>query len=137
VVGGRSSAAQRRAGRLAEGWLGVWCSPRRYREARAEVEGHGAGRDVSWRHGLQVWVGLDRDRNAARARLARSMEGVYQIPFERFEKYSPYGSPEEIAAFLAGYVAAGARDFNVMAVAASTEAAVDGVAEIRAALVAG
>ena len=137
VVGGRSAAALRRAGRLAEGWLGVWCSPRRYREACAEVEGQGAGRNVTWRHGLQVWVGLDPDRDAARARLARSMESVYQIPFERFEKYSPYGSPEEIAAFLADYVSAGARDFNVMAIAASTEAAVDGVAEIRASLVAG
>jgi hypothetical protein len=59
------------------------------------------------------------------------MEGVYKIPFERFEKYCPYGPPEAVAGFLAGYVAAGARDFNVMAVAASPEAAIDGVAEIR------
>jgi alkanesulfonate monooxygenase SsuD/methylene tetrahydromethanopterin reductase-like flavin-dependent oxidoreductase (luciferase family) len=137
VVGGRSAAALRRAGRLADGWLGVWCSPRRYREACLEVEDRGTGRDVAWRHGLQVWVGLDADRAAARARLAREMQAVYRIPFERFEKYSPYGSPAEIAAFLADYSSAGAQDFNVMAVAASTEAAVDGVAEIRAALVAG
>ena len=136
VVGGRSSAALRRAGRLADGWLGVWCSPRRYREAREEVERHGAGRDVTWRHGLQVWVGLDRDRDAARTRLARAMQSVYQIPFERFEKYCPFGSPAEIASFLAEYVSAGARDFNVMGVAASTEATIDGVAEIRAALAA-
>jgi alkanesulfonate monooxygenase SsuD/methylene tetrahydromethanopterin reductase-like flavin-dependent oxidoreductase (luciferase family) len=59
------------------------------------------------------------------------MENVYQIPFERFEKYCPYGSPDRIADFLAGYAAAGARDFNVMAVAASSEGAIDGVAEIR------
>jgi len=59
------------------------------------------------------------------------MEGVYRIPFERFEKYCPYGPPDQIADFLAGYVAAGARDFNVMAVAASSEAAVEGVAAIR------
>jgi alkanesulfonate monooxygenase SsuD/methylene tetrahydromethanopterin reductase-like flavin-dependent oxidoreductase (luciferase family) len=134
VVGGRSSAALRRAGRLAEGWLGVWCSPRRYAEARAEVEGHGAGRAVAWRHGLQVWVGLDPDPAGARDRLSRAMEGVYKIPFTRFEKYSPYGSPSQVAEFLAGYLAAGARDFNVMAVAASSEAAVEGVAEIRARL---
>jgi alkanesulfonate monooxygenase SsuD/methylene tetrahydromethanopterin reductase-like flavin-dependent oxidoreductase (luciferase family) len=131
VVGGRSAAALRRAGRLGDGWLGVWCSPRRYAEARAEVESHGAGREVTWRHGLQVWVGLDPDPDAARKRLSRAMEGVYQIPFERFEKYCPYGPPEAVAGFLADYVAAGARDFNVMAVAASPEAGIDGVAEIR------
>jgi alkanesulfonate monooxygenase SsuD/methylene tetrahydromethanopterin reductase-like flavin-dependent oxidoreductase (luciferase family) len=131
VVGGRSSAALRRAGRLGDGWLGVWCSPRRYGEARAEVEAHGSGRQVAWRHGLQVWAGLDPDRDTARDRLSRAMEAVYKISFERFEKYCPYGSPELIAEFLAGYVAAGARDFNVMAVAGSTEQAIDGVAEIR------
>jgi alkanesulfonate monooxygenase SsuD/methylene tetrahydromethanopterin reductase-like flavin-dependent oxidoreductase (luciferase family) len=131
VVGGRSSAALRRAGRLGDGWLGVWCSPRRYAEARAEVEAEAAGRSVAWRHGLQVWVGLDPDPTAARERLSRAMEGVYRIGFERFEKYCPYGRPERIADFLAGYAAAGARDFNVMAVAASAEAAIDGVAEIR------
>jgi alkanesulfonate monooxygenase SsuD/methylene tetrahydromethanopterin reductase-like flavin-dependent oxidoreductase (luciferase family) len=134
VVGGRSGAALRRAGRLGDGWLGVWCSPKRYAEARAEVESHGAGRTAPWRHGLQVWVGLDRDRGTARDRLSRAMEGVYKIPFERFEKYCPSGSPSEIAEFLAAYVASGARDFNVMAVASAPELAIDGVAEIREAL---
>jgi len=134
VVGGRSDAALRRAGRLGDGWLGVWCSPRRYAEARAEVESEGAGRVEAWRHGLQVWVGVGADPNAARARLSHAMEGVYRIPFERFEKYCPYGSPNRIADFLAAYSAAGARDFNVMAIADSPERAIDGVAEIRARL---
>jgi len=132
VVGGRSAAALRRAGRLGDGWLGVWCSPRRYAEARAEVEAHGpAGRTAAWRHGLQTWVGIDSDIATARARLSRVMEQLYRIPFERFEKYCPCGEPEPIAAFLARYVEAGARDFNVMAVAPSPERAIDAVAEIR------
>jgi alkanesulfonate monooxygenase SsuD/methylene tetrahydromethanopterin reductase-like flavin-dependent oxidoreductase (luciferase family) len=135
VVGGRSGAALRRAGRLGDGWLAVWCSPRRFAEARAEVEAHAAGRTVAWRHGLQVWAGIDADRGAARERLSRAMEGVYRIPFERFAKYCPYGPPAEVADFLAPYAAAGARDFNVMAVAASAEQAIDGVAEIRARMV--
>jgi len=134
VIGGRSDAAIRRAGRLGDGWLGVWCSPRRFAEAVAEVESEGAGREVAWRHGLQVWVGLDADRTRARERLAKRMESMYRIPFERFEKYSPSGSPEEVAEFLAPYAEAGARDFNVMAVAESSEAAIDGVGEIRARL---
>jgi alkanesulfonate monooxygenase SsuD/methylene tetrahydromethanopterin reductase-like flavin-dependent oxidoreductase (luciferase family) len=134
VVGGRSDAALRRAGRLGDGWLGVWCSPQRFALARSAVEAEGAGRGVGWRHGLQVWVGLDVDRARARDRLSRAMQQVYQISFERFEKYCPVGSAGEIADFLAAYAAAGARDFNVMAVAESSEAAIDGVAEVRARL---
>ncbi len=142
VIGGRSDAAIRRAGRLGDGWLGVWCSARRFADVRVQVEsegekrGEGTGRDVAWRHGLQVWVGLDPDRAQARERLGARMQSMYRMPFERFEKYSPYGSPEEIAEFLAGYAEAGCRDFNVMAVAESSEHAIDGVAEIRERLIA-
>jgi alkanesulfonate monooxygenase SsuD/methylene tetrahydromethanopterin reductase-like flavin-dependent oxidoreductase (luciferase family) len=140
VVGGRSPAALQRAGRLGDGWLAAWCSPRRFAAALSEVREHAtaAGRtDVRWRHGLQVWVGLDEDRSRARERLAHEMQEMYRIPFEPFERYSPVGPPESVAAFLADYAAAGCRDFNVMAVAASPEQAVDGVAEIGERLRAG
>ncbi len=136
VIGGRSDAAIRRAGRLGDGWLGVWCSARRYADVLAQVENEGAGRGVAWRHGLQVWVGLDPDRTRARERLAARMQSMYRMPFERFEKYSPCGRPEEIAEFLAAYAEAGCGDFNVMAVADSSEHAIDGVAEIRERLIA-
>src|SRR5690242_20198635 len=33
IVGGRSDAAVRRAGRLGDGWLGIWASPRRFAAA--------------------------------------------------------------------------------------------------------
>jgi alkanesulfonate monooxygenase SsuD/methylene tetrahydromethanopterin reductase-like flavin-dependent oxidoreductase (luciferase family) len=137
VVGGRSQAAVRRAGRHGDGWLGVWCSPRRYAQVLREVEAEAPDRGRAWQHGLQVWVGIGADRSRARERLAARMRSMYRIPFEKFEKYSPYGAPDEIADFLAGYVEAGCTSFNVMAVAESTEAAVDGVAGIRERLVAG
>ncbi|HEB89760.1 MAG TPA: LLM class flavin-dependent oxidoreductase [Deltaproteobacteria bacterium] len=135
VIGGRSNAAVRRAARFGDGWLGVWCSPRRYAEVVREIEEIGSTgpdrRSAGWDHGLQVWVGLDDDPNRARTRLAGRMEAMYRIPFERFERYSPWGSPEEIASALAPYVEAGCRHFNLMPVAASTEAAIDGIGEIR------
>lgn len=134
VVGGRSDAAVRRAGRLGDGWLGVWCSPRRYREVLAQVADHASQarrQDAPEEHGLQVWVGVDADRARARERLAKGMERFYQTPYERFERYSPFGSPAEVADFLAGYVEAGCRFFNVMPVASSPEASIDAVAEIR------
>ena len=59
------------------------------------------------------------------------MERMYQIPYERFERYSPYGRPNDIAEQLAPYIEAGCRHLNVMPIAGSPEAAIDGVAEIR------
>ncbi len=134
IVGGRSKAAIARAAHHADGWLGVWCSPRRYRSAVEEIaaEAERSGRaNVDWQHGLQVWVGADSDRDRARERLAKEMQGMYRIPFERFERYSPYGSPQEIAEALAPYCEAGCRLFNVMPVAESTEAGIDAVCEVK------
>ncbi|MAE96895.1 MAG: LLM class flavin-dependent oxidoreductase [Deltaproteobacteria bacterium] len=134
VIGGRSDAAVRRAGRHGDGWLGVWCSATRFGEVIDQVDRHAssAGRKApAWEHGLQVWVGVDADRDVARGRLARGMEGFYRTPYERFERYSPYGSAAEIADFLAPYAAAGCRFFNIMPIAPSPEAGIDAVAEIR------
>jgi len=139
VVGGRSNAAIRRAALHSEGWLGVWCSPRRFASVVDEVStihAEAAATNVTgaqerdWMHGLQVWVGLDEDRGIARERLATQMQTMYQTPFERFEPYSPFGSASEIAEALAPYVEAGCRHFNIMPVAASSEASIEVFAEI-------
>lgn len=135
VIGGRVDAAIRRAALLGDGWLGVWCSPRRYAQVVEEIDVIAADRRVPrperWDHGLQVWVGLDADPGRARGFVAKRMEAMYRIPFERFEKYSPYGPPEQIAEFLAPYLEAGCRHLNVMPVAESVEAGVEGVAEVK------
>ena len=138
VVGGRSEAALTRAARFGDGWLGVWSTPERYGRtvARVEEEAERLGRRVDgWRHGLQNWVGVDEDRNRARARLAKVMQDVYRLPFDRFERFSPCGTPEQIAAELAPLVALGCGDFNIQAIAASTEASIEAVARIKQVLV--
>ena len=117
VVGGRSDAAVRRAGRLADGWLGIWNSPRRFAAAveLAADEAARAGRDgPPARHAMQVWCGLAGSREEARACLAPAMQAFYQLPFERFERYCPYGTAEDVAEFLAPYAAAGAAEFNLI-----------------------
>ncbi len=138
TIGGRSSAAVRRAGRYGDGWLGVWCSPKRYAEVVRETAeaAEQAGRaKVEWRHGLQVWTACDPDRDLARARLASAMEDMYRTPFARFERYSPSGSAAEIADFLAPYVDAGCSVFNLMCIAESDERAIDAMGEVRRRLV--
>jgi alkanesulfonate monooxygenase SsuD/methylene tetrahydromethanopterin reductase-like flavin-dependent oxidoreductase (luciferase family) len=134
VVGGRSDAAIRRAGRLGDGWLGIWNSPRRFAEAveLAGATAEQAGRpDPLTRHGMQVWCGLADSAEEARARLAPAMEEFYGLPFERFERYCPYGTAADVAEALAPYVAAGCTEFNLVAQSPDDEAAIAGTAEVR------
>ena len=134
VVGGRSDAALSRAARLGDGWLGIWVSPRRYAEvvARiADLAGEAGRDDVAWRHGLNVWCGLDDDRERARRHLAAGMTAMYGLPFEAFERWSPSGSAEDVAAFLAPYVDAGVRDLNLICPGPDRAAVLTRVAEVR------
>lgn len=134
IVGGRSDAAIRRAGRFGDGWLGIWNSPRRFAAAveLAAEEAARAGRpDPPRQHAMQVWCGLADSREAARARLAPAMEAFYQLPFERFEKYCPYGTADDVAEFLAPYVAAGCTALNLIPQSPHEEQAIAGVAAVK------
>ena len=59
----------------------------------------------------------------------------YQMPFEPFERYSPYGTPEQVAEFLHPYIEAGCTVFNVIPCANDHETAVAAVAELRRLLI--
>ena len=131
IVGGRSDFALRRAGRLADGWIGIWNSARRFAEATALIDDAAGGRNVEWQHAMQVWCGIGNGPAEGRASLAPTMEGLYNVPFERFERYSPCGTPDTIAEFLVPYVSAGCRTFNLLTCAADLDTAVAGVSEIR------
>jgi len=134
VVGGRSPAALRRAGRFGDGYLGVWVAPERMAAAIGEVEATAAaaGRvNVPWRHGIQMWCGFGETPAQAREFVSAEMEALYRIPFERFERYTPVGSPADIAAAARPYLAAGCCDVNLIAVAATPDEALRGTAEVR------
>ena len=139
IVGGRSEAAVSRAARLGDGWLGIWVSERRFAAVRDQVTGKAAaaGRDPSrFEHALNVWCGFGPTREAARESLAEQMQHFYQMPFEPFERYSPYGTPEHVAEFLSRYIDAGCAAFNVIPCAGDDESAIAGVGELRALLTA-
>jgi alkanesulfonate monooxygenase SsuD/methylene tetrahydromethanopterin reductase-like flavin-dependent oxidoreductase (luciferase family) len=134
LVGGRSDAAVRRAGRHGDGWLGIWNSPRRFAAAVELAAGEAvrAGRPgPPARHAMQVWCGFADTREAARASLAPAMEAFYGLPFERFERYCPYGTADDVAGFLVPYVAAGCSEFNLIPQAPAADQAVAGVAAVR------
>jgi len=137
VVGGRSNSALRRTGRFGDGWLGTWCSTRRFTEAQALIAATAeeAGRDeVDWTHGMQVWVGVGANREQGAERARERMEAFYKIPFEAFERYTQVGDPEDIAEQLAEYRDVGCKIFNITPCAESPEVAIDAVGRISRAL---
>ena len=134
IIGGRSDAAIRRAGQLGDGWLGIWNSPRRFAAAvdMAAEEAARTGRpDPPRRHAMQVWCGLADSKEAARACLAPAMEAFYQLPFERFERYCPYGTADDVAEFLAPYAAAGCTEFNLIPQSPDHDRAITGTAAVK------
>lgn len=114
-VGGRSDAALRRTALYADGWTGIWVSTRRFIEAGEKIAEFAstAGRGgVSFPRGMQFWMGVDEDKAKAREKVGGSMQAFYRLPFEAFEKYTPYGTPDEVAEFIAPYVEAGCAHVN-------------------------
>lgn len=59
------------------------------------------------------------------------MEAAYALPFERFERYVPYGPPEAVAEALAPYLAEGCRRFNFVPEVTSLPAAMEAAAEVK------
>ncbi|MBE0609608.1 MAG: TIGR03619 family F420-dependent LLM class oxidoreductase, partial [Dehalococcoidia bacterium] len=98
-VGGRSEAALRRAGRYGDGYTGIWQSLERFREAGEKVASAAtaAGRDPGGAElGMQFWTTVAGSRDEARAQVSAGMESMYRLPFERFERYTPFGTAREV-----------------------------------------
>jgi alkanesulfonate monooxygenase SsuD/methylene tetrahydromethanopterin reductase-like flavin-dependent oxidoreductase (luciferase family) len=137
IIGGRSNAALTRTARYGDGWVGTWCSARRFGEAVAiiaeEAEALGRGK-VDWQHGYQPWVGVAATTEKARNLVAAEMESFYKVPFAAFEKYTPYGTAAQVADSLRPYVDAGCSMFNLKVVAKTDHEAIEAASEIAEAL---
>jgi alkanesulfonate monooxygenase SsuD/methylene tetrahydromethanopterin reductase-like flavin-dependent oxidoreductase (luciferase family) len=137
VIGGRSPKALRRVARHGDGWLALWVSSDRYSRACGQIDDLAAahGRtDTYWQHGMHVWCGFGSVRRAAREQLAATMQSFYQLPFDTFERYCPYGTPKDIADALQPYVDAGCRSFNLIAGSGDQDEIIQGAVEVRAQL---
>ncbi len=129
-----------RAAQFGDGWLGIWVSPNRFATATAAIAAQAtdAGRETAaWSHGLNVWCGLASDRDGARAAVAHTMQTVYRLPFDKFERYSPYGSAVDVADFLAPYVDAGCTTFNLIPCGDDLDTVIATAAEVRERLTGG
>ena len=138
VIGGKGEAAVRRTAELGDGWLGMFCSARRFAETRQRILQAAADRGrpaPSW-FGANVWCGLDNDADQARKLAAAKMERLYRLPYEKFQHLAPAGTPKQVAEFLYPYVAAGARHLTLIPAGRSIEAEIDAAAEVRELLLA-
>ena len=112
----------------------IWAAPRSWVEivypglAYFNEVGRGGHDRIN---ALNVWCGIGSSQEAARHHVAAGMEAFYQLPYERFEKWSPAGEPAQIAEFLAPYLDAGCSVVNLILQGESAEAEIDGAAEIR------
>jgi alkanesulfonate monooxygenase SsuD/methylene tetrahydromethanopterin reductase-like flavin-dependent oxidoreductase (luciferase family) len=133
VIGGKGEAAIRRTAALGDGWLGMFCSARRFAETRSQILAAAAnlGRPAPPWFGVNVWCGLDPDAERARDLLAAKMEGLYRLPYDKFRYLAPAGTPKQVAEFLRPFAEAGAEHVTLVPAGAFVEAEIDAVAEVR------
>ena len=134
LVGGRSDAALRRAGRLGDGWAGIWISAARFAACvdRVALEADTAGRGaMSWEHHLTIWCGFGTDSVRARRSMGELMRSIYHLDPAAFERWCPAGPPEAIAEFIAPYLDAGASSVSLIARGDGPEHVVECIGEVR------
>lgn len=111
-LAGAGEAAERRVGRIADGWLPYPPTAELYAEGLARVRGAAqeAGRERAPAAGLYLTVCLDDSPQRAEERLRRNIERYYQQPLElmRMIQSMYAGTPEGLAEWLEPYVRAGA-----------------------------
>jgi alkanesulfonate monooxygenase SsuD/methylene tetrahydromethanopterin reductase-like flavin-dependent oxidoreductase (luciferase family) len=131
IIGGAGDVAVRRTVAHGDGWLGIFCTPRRFGETVERICAASTERPpVEW-FGLSTWTGFGSDRAEARALLDAKMEALYRVPGEKFHHLTAAGPPEAVAEGLSAYVEAGARNFTIVPVAETVQEGIEGVAEVQ------
>ncbi len=115
-VGGRSAAAFRRAGHLADGWISYVVTPEQYRDGLEAIarEYAASGRDLkTYGASHLLFVRLGDSYEAAFDRANALLSERYAMDFSRATKrYAALGRPEDVAATLAAFHKAGVRHFE-------------------------
>ncbi len=112
-LAGAGEMAERRVGRVADGWLPYLPSPQLYEEGLARVRAAAteAGRNTAPLPGLYATVALDSSPQRAQERLASYIQTYYGQPVEFVGLIQAMyaGNPEGMLDWLGPYVQAGAR----------------------------
>lgn len=133
VVGGAGDVAVARTAEHGDGWLGIFCSSRRYAETVEKIRAATAelGRpDPAW-FGISMWCGLGTDGDRARALLGERMNTLYSLAPEKFQHVTAAGSAEHVAEAFVPFVDAGARHLTIVSVADSVRDGIEQAGEVR------
>jgi probable F420-dependent oxidoreductase len=133
-IGGRSDAALIRTGRFGDGYTGIWQSVKRFAQSQevvAEAAAAADRADAAMEFGMQFWTSVADSTSTARDLVGHRMGAMYKLPFEQFERYTPYGTARQVAEFVAPYAEAGARHVNLIVVQDSAEEEAERAAEVR------
>ncbi|HKF74846.1 MAG TPA: TIGR03619 family F420-dependent LLM class oxidoreductase [Candidatus Dormibacteraeota bacterium] len=114
-IGAQADAAVKRAGRLADGWIGFQVTPDRYAErlAMARAAAVEAGRDADvFGAALMIPALVRADGGAARLEAQESFGRRFrrEIPMQAIEEMCAVGDPDDCVRKLAAYAAAGVRE---------------------------
>jgi probable F420-dependent oxidoreductase len=116
-LAGAGDAAERRVGRLADGWLPYLPEPAAYANSWQHVQAvaQEAGRREPPVPGLYLTVALDDSPSLARERLRTTVQQWYGRPFEQLQRLQAMyaGTPDGLRAHVKAYTDAGARHFVV------------------------
>ncbi|MGE3916727.1 MAG: LLM class flavin-dependent oxidoreductase [Hyphomicrobiaceae bacterium] len=111
--GGRQPAALRRAGTLADGWFAYAITPKMFAEGMASIQqaADEAGKgDRPYGTGHLLFTCLADTYEAALDAATRTLSHRYAMDFRRAaERYAALGTPEQVAARIREFHAAGAR----------------------------
>lgn len=108
---GRSDAALRRIGRMGDGWLAYLLTPEMYRAGLAKIDAAAAGREVA-RFGTShlLFMRCDDTYEQALDAATETLSVRYAMDFRKAaQRYCALGRPEQIAARVREYYAAGVR----------------------------
>jgi alkanesulfonate monooxygenase SsuD/methylene tetrahydromethanopterin reductase-like flavin-dependent oxidoreductase (luciferase family) len=138
-LAGAGEAAERRVGRIADGWLPYPPTPDLYAQGwrRVQDAADRAGRANAPVPGLYATVALDESAHAAERRLRRNIERYYQQPLELIASIQAMyaGTPEGLGEWLEPYVAVGARHVIVRVADEDAARGLESAAQARAAVV--
>jgi alkanesulfonate monooxygenase SsuD/methylene tetrahydromethanopterin reductase-like flavin-dependent oxidoreductase (luciferase family) len=109
-VGGRADVAVRRAARC-DGSLNIWVSPSRCAQIRERVLELRPQGVEDFTFGLELLAHVEDDPDRARDHVRRSLTRLSLDP-DRLEKYTVFGTPEQVAERVMAYVEAGVQHIS-------------------------
>jgi probable F420-dependent oxidoreductase len=140
VIAGRSEAAQRRAGRLGDGYMPYLFSVDRYARgaqvvrAAAAERGRDLGEGFTW--SLYLFVALADTMEEGRRLAAEQLQLRYQQPFEQLvDAYCALGRPQDAAEKIAQFVEVGVNDIVLVPLLPAGERHVDAFERYAAELI--